>query len=64
MLKEGRKVRSAKSEIPMRAWRAPPMRAALQGAFVVIPEISHSDIFHIIKKDPAIGFVLGAPLHY
>ena len=63
MLKEGRKVRSAKSEIPMRAWRA-PMSAALQGAFVVIPEISHSDIFHIIKKDPAIGFVSGAPLHF
>ena len=42
MLKEGRKVRSAKSEIPMRAWRAPPMRAALQGAFVVIPEISQA----------------------
>ena len=63
MLKEGRKVRSAKSEIPMRAWRA-TMSAALQGAFVVIPEISHSDIFHIIKKDPAIGFVSGAPLHF
>ena len=63
MLKEGRKMRSAKSEISMRAWRT-LMRAASQGAFVVIPEISHSDIFHIIKKTPAIGFVSGAPLHY
>jgi len=41
MLKEGRKVRSAKSEIPMRTWRT-LMRAALQGAFVVIPEISQA----------------------
>ena len=41
MLKEGRKVRSAKSEIPMRAWRA-PMRAVSHGAFVVIPEISQA----------------------
>ena len=34
MPKKRRKVRSAKSEIPM--------RAALQGAFVVIPEISQA----------------------
>ena len=63
MLKEGTKVRSAKSEVSMRAGRT-LMRPALQGAFVVIPEISHSNIFHIIKKDPAIGFVLGALLYF
>ena len=63
MPKKETKVRSAKSEISMRTWRT-LMRAALQGAFVVIPEISHSNIFHIIKKDPAIGFVSGAPLHF
>ena len=63
MPKKGTKVRSAKSEVSMRTWRA-LMRPALQGAFVVIPEISHSNIFHIIKKTPAIGFVSGAPLHF
>ena len=46
------------------AHMAHPMSAALQGAFVVIPEISHSNIFHIIKKDPAIGFISGASLHH
>ena len=34
----------------MRTWRS-PMSAASQGAFVVIPEISHSDISYIIKKE-------------
>ncbi len=33
----------------MRTWRS-PMSAASQGAFVVIPEISHSDISYITKK--------------
>ena len=42
------KVRITKSEISMRTWRS-PMSAASQGAFVVIPEISHSDISYIIK---------------
>ena len=37
------KTRITKSEISMRTWRS-PMSAASQGAFVVIPEISHSDI--------------------
>ena len=41
MSKKGTKVRSAKSEIPMCAWRA-LIRPALQGAFVVIPEISQA----------------------
>ena len=43
------KVHITKSEISMRTWRS-PMSAASQGAFVVIPEISHSDISYIIKK--------------
>jgi len=43
------KVRITKSEISMRTWRS-PMSAASQGAFVVIPEISHSDISYIMKK--------------
>ena len=59
---KGTKVRSAKSEVSMRAGRT-LMRAALQGASVVIPEISQA-ISHIIKKNPAIGFVSGAPLHF
>ena len=42
-------MRITKSEISMRTWRS-PMSAASQGAFVVIPEISHSDISYIIKK--------------
>ena len=33
----------------MRTWRS-PMSAASQGAFVVIPEISHSDISYNNKK--------------
>ena len=49
MSKKGTKVRSAKSEVSMRIWRA-PMRAASQGAFDVIPEISRSDISCIDKK--------------
>ena len=43
------KARITKSEISMRIWRS-PMSAASQGAFVVIPEISHGDISYIIKK--------------
>ncbi len=42
-------MRITKSEISMRTWRS-PMSAASQGAFVVIPEISHSDISYIKKK--------------
>ena len=42
------KVRITKSEISMRTWRS-PMSATLQGAFVVIPEISLCDISDIIK---------------
>ena len=42
-------MRITKSEISMRTWRS-PMSAASQGAFVVIPEISHSDISCIIKQ--------------
>ena len=41
-------MRITKSEISMRTWRS-PMSAASQGAFVVIPEISHSDISYIKK---------------
>ncbi len=33
----------------MRTWRS-PMSATSQGAFVVIPEISHSDISDIIRR--------------
>ena len=56
-------MRITKSEISMRTWRS-PMSAASQGAFVVIPEISHSDISYIIKngaedeirtRDPRLG---------
>ena len=36
-------------QISMRTWRS-PMSATSQGAFVVIPEISHSDISYIIKN--------------
>ncbi len=45
----GTKVRITKSEISMRTWRS-PMSATSQGAFVVIPEISHSDISMHNKK--------------
>ena len=38
-----------KSELSMRTWRT-QMRAAPQGAFVVMQEISHSDISCIIKQ--------------
>ena len=41
MPKKETKVRSAKSEVSMRAGRT-LMRPALQGAFVVIPEISQA----------------------
>ena len=37
----------------MRTWRS-PMSAAPQGAFVVIPEISHSDISYNNKKTKSI----------
>ena len=40
------KVRKTKSEISMHAWCS-PMSAALQGAFVVIPEISLCDELRI-----------------
>ena len=52
------KVRKTKSEISMRTWRS-PMSAALQGAFVVIPEIPLCDISYIIKKggDEMIGVI-------
>ena len=63
MLKEGRKVRSAKSEISMRAWRAPHACCFARGFCRDSGNIT-SDISHIIKKDPVIGFVSGAPLHY
>ncbi len=33
----------------MRTWRA-PMSATSQGAFVVIPETSHSDISYITRE--------------
>ena len=36
-------------QISMRIWRS-PMSATSQGAFVVIPEISHSDISDIIRR--------------
>ena len=49
------KVRITKSEISMRTWRS-PMSAASQGAFVVIPEISHSDISYITKKIKTVRF--------
>ena len=44
----GTKVCITKSKISMRTWRS-QMSAALQGAFVVIPEISRSDISYIKK---------------
>ena len=44
-------MRITKSEISMRIWRS-SMSAASQGAFVVIPEISHSDISGITTKAP------------
>ena len=56
-------MRITKSEISMRTWRS-PMSAASQGAFVVIPEISHSDISYIIKKQKAsnrISLPTGSP---
>ena len=44
----GAKVRITKSEISMHTWRS-PMSATSQAAFVVIPEMSHSDISYIMK---------------
>ena len=43
------KERITKSEISMRTWRS-PMSVTSQGAFVLIPEISHSDNSCIITK--------------
>jgi len=43
------KVRITKSEISMRTWRS-PMSATSQGAFVVMPETSHSDISYITRE--------------
>ena len=48
--KRGEKMRITTSEISMRTWRS-FLSAAAQGAFVLIPEISHSDISYIIS-DP------------
>ena len=45
----GEKVRMTKSEISMRTWCS-FLRAAAQGAFVLVPEISHSDISFIISN--------------
>ena len=42
-------MRTTKSEIFMRTWRA-SMSATSQGSFVVIPEIARGDISYIIKK--------------
>ena len=55
--KRGEKVRMTKSEISMRTWRS-FLRAAAQGAFVLVPEISHSDISYIIS-DPCIALAGG-----
>ena len=55
--KRGEKVRMTKSEISMRTWRS-FLRAAAQGAFVLIPEISHSDISYIIS-DPCAALAGG-----
>ena len=43
------KVRITKSEISMRTWRS-PMSAVSLGAFVVIPEKTHSNISYIITN--------------
>ena len=43
-------MRITTSEISMRIWRS-FLRAAAQGALVVIPEISHSDISYIVKRE-------------
>ena len=50
-VKRARQDNSAHSEIEisMRAWHL-CVRTALSGVFVVIPEISHSDISCIVKK--------------
>ena len=45
----GTKMRITTSEISMRIWRS-FLRTAAQGAFVLIPEISHSDISYIISN--------------
>ena len=46
-------------QISMRIWRS-PMSATSQGAFVVIPEISPSNISHIIKI--SVGVFVGNTL--
>ena len=48
----------SKIEISMRAWNL-CVRTALSGVFVVIPEISHSDISQMIKKRRAAFFLYG-----
>ena len=55
-VKRARQDNSAHSEfeISMRAWHL-CVRTALSGVFVVIPEISHSDISCIVKKPKARG---------
>ena len=55
-VKRARQDNSAHSEIEisMRAWHL-CVRTALSGVFVVIPEISHSDISCIVKKPKARG---------
>ena len=62
MPKKETKVRSAKSEISMRTWRTHE-RCFARGFCRDSGNIT-SDISHIIKKDPAIGFVSGSPLHH
>ena len=58
--KRARQDNSAHSEIEisMRAWHL-CVRTALSGVFVVIPEISHSDISQMIKKRRAAFFLYG-----
>ena len=55
-VKRARQDNSAHSEIEisMRAWHL-CVRTALSGVFVVIPEISHSDISGIVKKRKPAG---------
>lgn len=59
-VKRARQDNSAHSEIEisMRAWHL-CVRTALSGVFVVIPEISHSDISQMIKKRRAAFFLYG-----
>ena len=59
-VKRARQDNSAHSEIEisMRAWHL-CVCTALSGVFVVIPEISHSDISQMIKKRRAAFFLYG-----